>query len=113
MNSVFSKRSLKCAANCAAVLAGVLIGTSSLAATASAQQTPVKLVLNWKYQGPQALFFIAEDKGYFKAEGLDVTIDQGEGSAASITKVATGAYDIGFGDVNALITLASDRKSVV
>ncbi len=107
MNSVFSKRSLKCAANCAAVLAGVLIGTSSLAATASAQQTPVKLVLNWKYQGPQALFFVAEDKGYFKAEGLDVTIDQGEGSAASITKVATGAYDIGFGDVNALITLAS------
>ena len=79
MNSVFSKRPLKCAASCAAVLAGVLIGASGLAATASAQ-TPVKLVLNWKYQGPQALFFVAEDKGYFKAEGLDVTIDQGEGS---------------------------------
>ncbi|QQP87568.1 ABC transporter substrate-binding protein [Skermanella sp. TT6] len=89
-----------------AVLAGALVGAVGLAGAASAQ-TPVKMVLNWKYQGPQALFFIAEDKGYFKAEGLDVTIDQGEGSAASVTKVATGAYDAGFGDVNALITLAA------
>ena len=76
MNSVFSKRSL----SCAAVMAGVLIGASGLAATASAQ-TPVKLVLNWKYQGPQALFFVAEDKGYFKAEGLDVNIVDFAGGA--------------------------------
>ena len=45
-------------------------------------QTKIKFVLNWKYQGPQAWFFVAQDKGYFKAEGLDVEIDQGEGSAA-------------------------------
>jgi NitT/TauT family transport system substrate-binding protein len=66
-------------------------------------------VLNWKYQGPQGWFFVAEDKGYFKAEGLEVTIDQGDGSAAAVPKVASGAYDIGFGDINALIDFASKK----
>ena len=37
------------------------------AAPAAAQTTKIKLVLNWKYQGPQGMFFLAEDKGYFKA----------------------------------------------
>ena len=83
----------------------------ALAATCAAAQVPVKLVLNWKYEGPQAWFFVAQDKGYFKAEGLDVQIDQGEGSAASIPKVAAGAYQAGFGDLNALIDLASKRPA--
>jgi NitT/TauT family transport system substrate-binding protein len=72
-------------------------------------QTKLKFVLNWKYQGPQGWFFLAEDKGYFKAEGLDVTIDQGDGSAAAVPKVASGAYDIGFGDINALIEFAAKK----
>ncbi len=72
-------------------------------------QTKLRMVLNWKYQGPQGFFFVAEDKGYFKAEGLDVTIDQGDGSATPIPKVASGTYDIGFGDINALIDFASKR----
>ena len=40
-------------------------------APAAAQTTKLKLVLNWKYQGPQGMFFLADDKGYFKAEGLE------------------------------------------
>ena len=39
---------------------------------AAQAQTKLRMVLNWKYQGPQGFFFVAEDKGYFKAEGLDV-----------------------------------------
>ena len=52
-----------------------------------------------------------QDKGYFKAEGLDVTIDQGDGSATPIPKVASGTYDVGFGDINALIDFASKRPA--
>lgn len=48
-------------------------------AAPAAAQVPIKMVLNWKYEGAQAWFFLAQDKGYFKEEGLDVTIDQGEG----------------------------------
>ena len=58
-------------------LAGALALAGPLAAPAQAQ-IKLKMVLNWKYQGPQGWFFLAEDRGYFKAEGLDITIDQGE-----------------------------------
>jgi NitT/TauT family transport system substrate-binding protein len=88
-------------------LAAVVCG---IGGTVSAEaQTKLKFVLNWKYQGPQGWFFLAEDKGYFKAEGLEVTIDQGDGSAAAVPKVASGAYDIGFGDINALIEFAAKK----
>lgn len=85
-----------------------LAGTS-LAVLPAAAQTKIKLVLNWKYQGPQGMFFLAQDRGYFKDEGLDVTIDQGNGSGAAVPLVANGTYDMGFGDVNALIELVAKK----
>jgi NitT/TauT family transport system substrate-binding protein len=94
------------------VLTALLTSASLVVLSAPAQaQTKIKMVLNWKYQGPQAWYFMAQDKGYFKAEGLDVEIDQGEGSSASITKVAAGAYQAGFGDINALINMAATRPA--
>jgi NitT/TauT family transport system substrate-binding protein len=89
----------------------VLSLCAALLPATSFAQTKIKMVLNWKYQGPQAWFFVAQDKGYFKAEGLDVQIDQGEGSSAPIAKVASGAYDAGFGDINALIDFAAKRPA--
>src|SRR5258708_12883275 len=55
------------------------------------------------------MFFLAQDRGYFKQEGLDVTFDQGNGSGAAVPQVANGAYDMGFGDINALIELAAKK----
>jgi NitT/TauT family transport system substrate-binding protein len=55
------------------------------------------------------MFFLAQDRGYFKAEGLDVSFDQGNGSGAAVPQVANGAYDMGFGDINALIELAARK----
>ena len=91
-------------------LAACLLSLAIQVPQASAQ-TRIKMVLNWKYQGPQAWFFIAQDKGYFKAEGLDVEIDQGEGSASSIIKVANGSYNAGFGDINALVEIVSKKPA--
>jgi NitT/TauT family transport system substrate-binding protein len=82
-------------------------------APAVAQTTKLKLVLNWKYQGPQGMFFLADDKGYFKAEGLEVQLDQGNGSGAAVPLVANGTYDVGFGDINALIELAARKPEDV
>lgn len=82
---------------------------SALAGTAAHAETSIKMVLNWKYEGPQGLLFLAEDKGYFKEEGLDVTFDQGNGSGAGVPLVANGAYDMAFGDINALIELAAKK----
>src|SRR5947209_5104110 len=65
--------------------------------TPAGAQTKLKFVLNWKYQGPQGIFFLPEDRGYYKAEGLELTIDQGNGSGAAVPLVANGTYDVGFG----------------
>lgn len=81
-----------------AALGGIL----AFGAPASAQ-TDIKFTLDWKFEGPAAGFFLAEDKGYFKEAGLNVTIDTGNGSVEAIPRVATGAYQMGFGDINSLI----------
>jgi NitT/TauT family transport system substrate-binding protein len=81
---------------------------SGLAAPAIAQgNRELKMILNWRYQGPQSWFFLADDKGYFNQAGIDMVMDQGNGSGAAVGQVASGAYDVGFGDVNALIRLAA------
>ena len=49
------------------------------ASPALAGGIPIKFTLDWKIQGVHGWFYLAEKKGYFDAEGLDVTIDQGEG----------------------------------
>ncbi|MCY4747160.1 ABC transporter substrate-binding protein [Pelomonas sp. UHG3] len=70
---------------------------------AQAQTTPVKFQLDWRFEGPSALFLLPVAKGYFKAEKLDVTVDAGNGSGGAVTRVASGAYDIGFADMAALM----------
>jgi NitT/TauT family transport system substrate-binding protein len=75
-------------------------------------QTPVKFTLDWRYEGPAAPFTVALEKGHFKAEGLDVTIDTGNGSRAAIANVAAGTYDIGAGDVNSLIRFHDENPGI-
>jgi NitT/TauT family transport system substrate-binding protein len=88
-------------------VSAALLGAVLFAGAASAQETTIKFTLGWKTQGSDAAFFYAKDNGLFKEEGLNVIIDQGEGSGATVTRVMSGAYDAGFGDVNAIIQNAS------
>ncbi|HEY4855703.1 MAG TPA: ABC transporter substrate-binding protein, partial [Xanthobacteraceae bacterium] len=83
---------------------GLLAG-AALAATAgqAMAQTDLKFALDWKFEGPSAPYFVAIDKGYYKGEGLNVTIDTGPGSVAGIARVAAGTYPMGFFDINSLV----------
>jgi len=66
-------------------------------------QTAIRFSLDTKIEGPAAPFLVAIDKGYFKAEGLDVTIDAGPAPLDPIMRVASAGYQMGFADINALI----------
>src|SRR4051794_5251290 len=81
----------------------VLAAAPAFSLSTAAAQTPIKFSLDFKFEGPAAPFVVAIDKGYFKAEGLDVTIDTAGGSLEPINRVASGTYDMGFGDINSLI----------
>jgi NitT/TauT family transport system substrate-binding protein len=79
------------------------ISSSLVATSAQAQETKIKFQLDWRFEGPAALFLAAKAKGYFQAEKLDVTIDAGNGSGGTVSRVATNTYDMGFADVGALM----------
>lgn len=78
---------------------------------AAAELVKIKFILNWKYEGPHGYFFIAQDKGWFKEQGIEVTFDQGAGSAAAVIRIAGGAYDAGFGDLNSLIQFKAENPN--
>jgi NitT/TauT family transport system substrate-binding protein len=94
-------------------VAGALVAlvAAAIATSASAQQA-VKFTLDWKFEGPAAPFVVAIDKGYYKAEGLDVTIDTAGGSLEPLNRIASGTYDIGFGDINSLIKFRDANPGV-
>jgi NitT/TauT family transport system substrate-binding protein len=85
-----------------AAWAGLLLG-AALATGATAAELPIKFSLDSKFVGPSAPFLLPLDKGYYKAAGLNVSIDDATGPAEAIERVAAETYEMGVADINALI----------
>jgi NitT/TauT family transport system substrate-binding protein len=83
---------------------GVLLASAVQSAGAV---TKVRFTLDWIPGATHGAFLIAQQKGYYKDEGLDVTIDPGKGSAEVVRQIAAGVYDMGFPDMNVLLDFNS------
>jgi NitT/TauT family transport system substrate-binding protein len=91
-----------------AVLAGAALLLLAGAAPARAQ-TEVSFVLDWAWQAMHGPFLIAQERGYYAEEGLNVTIDRGFGSGDTISKVAARAYDLGFAEGTSLLKFNAEN----
>jgi NitT/TauT family transport system substrate-binding protein len=85
-----------------ATWAGLLLA-ATLVSGATAAESKITFSLDRQFEGPSAIFLLPLDRGYYKAEGLNVSIDPGKNTLEAITRVASGDYDMGVADINALI----------
>jgi NitT/TauT family transport system substrate-binding protein len=79
-----------------------LAATLFCAAPGSAQ-TSVKFSLDGRIAGPATAFLLSLDKGYYRAEGLEVAVDPAADFLEPITRTVSGTHDIAVADLNALI----------
>jgi len=70
-------------------------------------QTKIRLTLDWVFEGQTSFLHMANYKGYFKEEGLEVQIDVGTGSAGAFQRIMTGVYDAGLGDMSSQVEFLS------
>ncbi|MBI5335719.1 MAG: ABC transporter substrate-binding protein [Burkholderiales bacterium] len=101
------RAALACAAT---ALAAAALAALPQPARAQAQAiTPIKFQLDWRFEGPAAFFLLPQAKGYFKQAGVDVAVDAGNGSGNAVNRVASGAYDMGFADLAALMEFRANN----
>ena len=92
---------------CAGALAGALV-SGALAQT----RDKVTLLLNWYVYSEHAPFFLGKEKGFYEAEGIDLDIQEGRGSAVSIQAVSANSATFGYVDVPTMIRAATKGAPV-
>lgn len=78
-------------------MAAAIVGGSAAA------QTPVKFALNYQVNEAHIAYWVALEKGYYKAKGLDVEIEYSKGSGDAIAKADTGRADVALADAMAVV----------
>jgi NitT/TauT family transport system substrate-binding protein len=94
-------------AGIAVAAAIVIVGSEPV----TAQQKDVRMMLDWIIQGTHAPFFVAQQKGYFKDNGINVAIDPGKGAGNVAVSVASNVYNFGWVDLPTLIKFNAQNPS--
>jgi NitT/TauT family transport system substrate-binding protein len=82
--------------NCRTSLTGLIAGSiMALAGTAASAQEALTVRMDFIAWGTHAAMHLANEKGWFKEAGLDVTVQDGTGSGNTIQLVAAGQVDVG------------------
>src|SRR6187455_2914169 len=79
---------------------------TALAVAPAAAADKVVLMLNWYVYGEHAPFYYGKAKGIYAAEGIDLEIQEGRGSAATTQAVAAKTANFGYVDVPTMMRAA-------
>lgn len=71
-----------------------LLASLTISAAAARADQPVRVLLDWSWLPYHSPFIIAKQRGFYKAEGLDVDIEQGRGSASTAEMLGQGQFDV-------------------
>jgi NitT/TauT family transport system substrate-binding protein len=98
-----------------AAVAAVVVGatTTAGASTKSHKLTKVTLQLKWVTQAQFAGYYAAKAKGYYKAQGLDVSIKPGGPSIIPEQVVAGGQAEFGIDWLSSLMTSRDQGVNIV
>ncbi len=77
-----------------------------------AAQDEVSLRLNWYLGGLHVPFYYGKERGFFAAEGIDLTINEGRGSANTVQVVAAGSDTFGMADSSSVILTAAKGAEI-
>ena len=89
------------------IAAAICAGLVALAALPAAAQDKMQLQLNWFHLADHSPIYLAMKKGYYKEEGIDLTVLRGSGSADSAKKIDLGQSDVGISDAPTVLTAIS------
>ncbi len=76
----------------------------------SKEQRKLKMLLNSGYSSAQAWFHLATANGYLKEEGIALDFTPGKGAYTCAPRILPEGFDIGYGDINSLIEVASNSE---
>ena len=85
---------------------------ATIAAPAASQERDVKFTLDFIPLGRHAPWYVALAKGYYKEEGLNVSIAPARGTADSIRALDSGVVDLGFIDIPSLVAAGADNSTI-
>lgn len=84
-------------------LMGILAGLAILASVPAAAQEKATLRLNWLIYGFHTPFYLGVERGYYKAEGIDLEIGEGQGSGRAVQIIAAKGDTFGLSDGASII----------
>jgi NitT/TauT family transport system substrate-binding protein len=85
------------------MLTGLVAAPMVLSSTfARADTTNIRFSLSAPFDGSNAAFFLADQKGWYADAGLTCQFDISGGAGEVVSRVASGVYDAGIGDINVM-----------